>query len=90
LVDRGVDLYRVDKLMYDFGMAMGPFRTNDLSGNDVGKFIQPIFQKAYGHRFIQSSMINLMVDAGRLGEKTGKGITFIKPKDFINTKEEKN
>jgi len=73
LADHGVNIYKIDELMYKFGMAMGPFRTNDLSGNDVGKFIQPIFQKAYGHRFIQSTLINHMVDAGRLGDKCGKG-----------------
>ncbi len=38
LVDHGVDVYAIDKAVYQWGMPMGPFRMSDLAGNDVGKF----------------------------------------------------
>jgi enoyl-CoA hydratase/3-hydroxyacyl-CoA dehydrogenase len=73
LVHCGVDLYKIDEAMYKFGMAMGPFRTGDLSGNDIGKHFTGILQAEYGHRLIESSLVSRLVDAGRLGEKSGKG-----------------
>eukprot|EP01080_Neovahlkampfia_damariscottae_P003397 gene3397-5942_t len=73
LVHCGVDLYRIDEAMYKFGMAMGPFRTGDLSGNDIGKHFTGILSAEYGDRLIQSTLVSKLVEAGRLGEKTGKG-----------------
>ena len=32
--------YQVDKVLYDFGMAMGPLAMSDMAGNDIMWMIQ--------------------------------------------------
>jgi len=36
MVEEGSEPQRIDKVMYDFGMAMGPLAVMDLAGNDIG------------------------------------------------------
>ncbi len=73
LVDCGVDPYRIDKAVYDFGMPMGPFRMGDLAGVDVGKFAGDILGRAYADRNYQTTLINHLFAEKRFGQKTGLG-----------------
>jgi len=73
LVDHGVHPYRIDKALFAFGMPMGPCRMIDLAGIDVGVYAQKIMDAAYSDRSYRSPMREVLVEAGRLGEKTGKG-----------------
>jgi enoyl-CoA hydratase/3-hydroxyacyl-CoA dehydrogenase len=73
LIDRGVDPYRIDRALYDFGMPMGPCRMSDLAGIDVGVKAGAILDAAYPERGYRSQLRRLLVEAGRSGEKTGKG-----------------
>lgn len=73
LVDRGVDPYRIDRALYEFGMPMGPCRMSDLAGIDVGVKAGGILDAAYPDRGYRSQLRRLLVEAGRAGEKTGKG-----------------
>jgi len=73
LVNCGMDPYRIDDAMYKFGMAMGPFRTSDLSGIDIGNNAANVIFGAYGKRLIKNTLPVKMIEKGRLGEKTGKG-----------------
>lgn len=73
LVDRGVDPYRIDRALVDFGMPMGPSRMSDLAGLDVGVAAGSILDAAYPGRVYRSALRRLLVEAGRLGEKTGLG-----------------
>lgn len=73
LIDRGVDPYRIDRALYDFGMPMGPCRMSDLAGIDVGVKAGGILDAAYPERGYRSQLRRLLVEAGRSGEKTGKG-----------------
>ncbi len=73
LSDRGVDPYRVDRAIYDFGMPMGPNRMGDLAGLDVSVFAAGIMDGAYPDHAYRSALRKLLVDAGRLGEKSGSG-----------------
>jgi len=73
MVEEGATPEQVDAALTGFGMAMGMFAVDDMAGIDVairaqqalGHFTRP------GERrpLVQS----LLVDAGRLGQKTGKG-----------------
>jgi 3-hydroxyacyl-CoA dehydrogenase len=72
LLLEGATPEQVDKAMTDWGMAMGPFAVNDLSGIDI----------AYKARRENPHLpddpcyfrpADLMVEAGRLGQKTGAG-----------------
>lgn len=73
LVDYGVDPYRIDKVIYDFGMPMGPFRMADLAGVDVAKFAGGIMLDAYRDRSYASTLVDYMFEEKRFGQKTGRG-----------------
>ncbi|MCB9609084.1 MAG: enoyl-CoA hydratase/isomerase family protein [Polyangiaceae bacterium] len=73
LIDRGVDPYRLDRVMTDFGMPMGPCRVSDLAGVDVGVYAGSILDAAYPDRAYRSPLRKRLVEAGRLGEKRGLG-----------------
>ncbi|HEY4313644.1 MAG TPA: 3-hydroxyacyl-CoA dehydrogenase NAD-binding domain-containing protein [Pirellulales bacterium] len=73
LVDNGVDLYRLDKAVYDWGMPMGPFRMSDLAGVDVAKFAGGILAKAYSEHNYVSTLVDYLFEAKRFGEKTKVG-----------------
>jgi len=45
LADRGIDIYRMDRVMKQFGMPMGPFEMSDLAGVDIGVFTGKILGK---------------------------------------------
>jgi 3-hydroxyacyl-CoA dehydrogenase len=65
LVEEGATPEQVDRVLTDFGMAMGPFAVADLSGIDVFWRIQQERGVALG--------VRLLYEAGRYGQKTGKG-----------------
>ncbi len=73
LMDRGVDPYRIDRAVHAFGMPMGPCRMSDLAGVDVGVKAGGILDAAYPGRGYRSQLRRLLVEAGRLGEKSGAG-----------------
>lgn len=73
LVDHGVDLYRLDQAVFDFGMPMGPFRMGDLAGVDVAKFAGGIMANAYSERTYVSTLVDHMFAEKRFGQKTGRG-----------------
>lgn len=73
LVDYGIDPYRLDQAVYDFGMPMGPFRMSDLAGVDVAKFAGGIMAEAYADRTYVSSLGELVFAEKRFGQKTGRG-----------------
>jgi 3-hydroxyacyl-CoA dehydrogenase len=58
--------------MERFGMAMGPFAVGDLSGLDIGWSIR---KRRYVEQpeMIYSRIADRICEAGRLGQKTGKG-----------------
>jgi len=70
LAEEGVSPSRVDAVMKNFGMAMGPFATFDLSGVDVFWRIQQDRGDAVGKR---TNIIDRLYQAGRYGQKTGAG-----------------
>lgn len=73
LVDRGVDLYRIDKALLKFGMPMGVFQMSDLSGIDIFSHVSKNINSAYGERCYNATMGNMMMKENRLGQKTGAG-----------------
>jgi enoyl-CoA hydratase/3-hydroxyacyl-CoA dehydrogenase len=73
LVDHGIDPYRIDKAVFNFGMPMGPFRMGDLAGVDVAKFAGGILADAYQQRNYVSTLVDHLFAEKRFGQKTGKG-----------------
>jgi 3-hydroxyacyl-CoA dehydrogenase len=73
LLLEGVAPERIDRVLYDWGMAMGPHAVGDLAGLDVGYRVRkertdlpddPCFYR----------IADMLVERGRLGQKTGMGM----------------
>ena len=64
---------QIDQAMFDWGMAMGPNAVGDLAGLDVGyKVRQERTDLPDDPRFYRTA--DLLVEQGRFGQKTGKGM----------------
>jgi 3-hydroxybutyryl-CoA dehydrogenase len=75
LVEEGVcSAEDVDAICkYGLGHPMGVFKLIDITGHDLNMSVDRILFAAYGDRFRPSAAIQRLVDAGRLGKKTGAG-----------------
>ena len=67
------DVEAVDRAFLRFGMPMGPLRLLDEVGIDVAQKAGMVLAKAFGDRAEPSGILSLLVDARRLGKKTGVG-----------------
>lgn len=63
----------IDREAKIFGWPMGPFVLLDLMGIDLAKEVINILFQAYEERFFPSSLVEILVDLNRLGQKTGGG-----------------
>jgi len=72
LLDEGCTPQQVDRAMTDWGMAMGPFAVGDLAGLDIGWAIRKR-RRSEGSSMVYSAVADRICEAGRLGQKTGKG-----------------
>ncbi|KAI4377390.1 hypothetical protein MLD38_015024 [Melastoma candidum] len=73
LVNLGVDLFRVDRVIRDFGIPIGPFQLADVGGYGVGIAVGKVFAGAFGGRTYRSQLGELMIKNGRYGKSNGKG-----------------
>jgi 3-hydroxyacyl-CoA dehydrogenase len=64
LILEGALPHQVDKVLYDFGLPMGPFQMSDLAGLDIG------WSKETSKG---ESVRDLLCEQGRRGQKTGAG-----------------
>jgi 3-hydroxyacyl-CoA dehydrogenase len=72
--EEGLDPQEVDKVIKDSGtVPMGPFFLTDLLGLDTVLHVAEHLRDSYGDRFYVSSRMKELVEAGNLGQKTGKG-----------------
>ena len=72
LLEQGATPWQIDKALEEFGMVMGPFRMSDLAGNDIGWAIRKRRAIEYP-QMKYSKFADLICEAGRYGQKTGKG-----------------
>ncbi|XP_076934705.1 peroxisomal fatty acid beta-oxidation multifunctional protein MFP2-like [Bidens hawaiensis] len=73
LVERGADIYKIDRAITKFGMPMGPFRLCDLVGFGVAVATGSQFVFNFPERTYKSMLIPLMQEDKRAGETTRKG-----------------
>jgi len=73
LVDEGAPPQQVDKVLYDFGMAMGPFAVGDVAGIDVGWRVRRSLDATRPKDQRYSPTADRLYELGRYGQKTGKG-----------------
>ena len=74
LVNEGATPQQVDKVLTDFGFAMGPFATSDLAGLDVGWRIREERRKANDPEVDEPNWLDALAERGRYGQKTKAGI----------------
>jgi 3-hydroxyacyl-CoA dehydrogenase len=72
MVEEGALPEQVDKVMVDFGYPIGPFATADLSGLDIG-YDSRQRRAAENPNYRKMPIADLLVESGRLGQKTGAG-----------------
>jgi len=68
----GASPEQIDRALERWGWAMGPFRMNDLAGLDVGYAVRQRMAVEYPQRDF-SNAGDLLVQAGRFGQKNGLG-----------------
>jgi 3-hydroxybutyryl-CoA dehydrogenase len=75
LQERIADVETIDTIVRAAGFHMGPFELQDLVGIDVGlEVAKSFYDLSFGEpRWRPSPLSAQMVDAGRLGRKTGRG-----------------
>ncbi|XP_015061334.1 glyoxysomal fatty acid beta-oxidation multifunctional protein MFP-a isoform X2 [Solanum pennellii] len=73
LVERGADVFRIDRVITKFGMPMGPFRLCDLVGFGVAIATGGQFVMNFPERTYKSMLIPLMQEDKRAGETTRRG-----------------
>lgn len=77
LEEGATDAATLDFLYRDLaGFRMGPFELGDLIGHDINTAAaKSVFDAYFGRtRFVPSLMQGQLVDAGRLGRKSGRGV----------------
>jgi 3-hydroxyacyl-CoA dehydrogenase len=72
--EEGLDPQEVDKVIKDSGtVPMGPFFLSDLLGLDTVLHVAIHLRESYGDRYFVSPKMKELVEAGNLGQKTGRG-----------------
>src|SRR5947199_259535 len=72
--EEGLDVKDVDKIMQESGATpMGPFFLTDLLGLDTVLHVAEHLHESYGDRLDVMPEMKELVEAGNLGQKTGKG-----------------
>lgn len=73
LIEEGALPQQVDRVMTDFGFAMGPFAVIDLAGLDIGYRIRQRQAADRDPNERYPAIADRIVEMGRLGQKTGAG-----------------
>lgn len=82
LLEEGCTPAQVDRAIENFGFAMGPFRMNDLAGNDISWAIRQR-RRAANPDALYSKLGDLLCEEGRYGQKTQAGWYDYRPNERI-------
>lgn len=86
ILEEGSKIEKIDSIIKDFGMPMGPFTLADTVGVDIGYKVASILNESYGSRMPIASIIEKMYNAKFLGAKTKAGFYEYAGKDkYPNT-----
>jgi 3-hydroxyacyl-CoA dehydrogenase len=70
MILEGATPAQVDKVIFDFGLAMGPFTMNDMVGLDLGWRARKMVG---GSNEVTARIPDALCELGRYGQKNGKG-----------------
>jgi len=63
----------IDRVVVESGMPMGPFTLADFLGLDICWDVAQTLYDEYGERMKPARLLGMLIEAGRLGEKSGAG-----------------
>ncbi len=73
LLEEGAAPRAIDKAATAFGMPMGPIALHDLVGLDTSLYAGKVINTAFADRAVSTRILEELVGAGRLGQKSGAG-----------------
>jgi 3-hydroxyacyl-CoA dehydrogenase/enoyl-CoA hydratase/3-hydroxybutyryl-CoA epimerase len=73
LLDEGVAIDAIDRVLTAFGFPVGPITLLDEVGIDVGGKVGQVLLEAFGGRMAPSESMRRVVESGRTGRKGKKG-----------------
>jgi 3-hydroxyacyl-CoA dehydrogenase/enoyl-CoA hydratase/3-hydroxybutyryl-CoA epimerase len=73
LLQEGVPIGLIDRVMTDFGFPVGPVALLDEVGLDVAEKAGAVMHEAFGERMKPAGALGRMLGATRLGRKNGQG-----------------
>ncbi|MFC9871783.1 3-hydroxyacyl-CoA dehydrogenase NAD-binding domain-containing protein [Nocardia salmonicida] len=73
LLEEGATPDRVDAVLNDFGLAMGPFAMSDLAGLDIGWAARKRLAPTRPKHLRYSRIADVLCGEGRFGQKSGAG-----------------
>jgi 3-hydroxyacyl-CoA dehydrogenase len=73
MVEEGAAPEHIDRVMYEFGMAMGPLAVSDLAGLDIGWAKRKAAGNGVAADVPGSFVANRLCELGRYGQKTARG-----------------
>ena len=73
LVQEGASIREVDKAARGFGLPMGPIALYDVVGIDTAVYAGKTMIDAFPDRAENSPLLEALVEAGRIGQKSGSG-----------------
>ncbi|MQG90635.1 MAG: 3-hydroxyacyl-CoA dehydrogenase [SAR202 cluster bacterium] len=73
MVEEGAEPEHIDRVMYEFGMAMGPLAVSDLAGLDIGWAKRKAAGNGVASDVPGSFVPNRLCEMGRYGQKTNRG-----------------
>ena len=87
LLEEGISFERIDRIMQEFGMPMGPFTLMDEIGLDIGYKVACLLEENLGARLKVPQIFKKVYEQKWLGKKTGKGFYIHKAKEKEPNKE---
>ena len=73
LLLEGASMDQIDRVATKFGFPMGPIALHDLVGLDTAYYAGKVMSAAYSDRTVDTRILGQLVEAGRLGRKSGAG-----------------
>jgi 3-hydroxyacyl-CoA dehydrogenase len=73
MLEEGATPWQIDKVLVDFGFAMGPYQVADLAGIDVQYAARKARWALLSEREHQANIVDQLYALGRHGQKTGAG-----------------
>lgn len=81
LVLEGASPAQVDRVLTDFGMAMGPLSMYDLAGIDIGFLVRESRRDVISHDPSYNLIADHLYSLGRYGQKTNRGFYIYQGRD---------